>query len=233
MLSPFKPGGQNGAETATEARWQRLGVDVPSFIGQPHAATVTRLVGSGSHVPAAEAVCPGSNATSCMRGTTAPTEKICGRPVAWPRPIARTTPAKSGGNVWRGQFARRKFWKGFRPMPSVDDCAGGEPEFAGSTTGCGSFEAAILRRIGSVRPQGAGRERRRRKNKRLFRICAAPIIPRGQGQRSLRTLSAKPKILFVCGSHNGTDPDLARLGEEYEIVPVRSPLRCAGPADPR
>jgi CheY-like chemotaxis protein len=39
-------------------------------------------------------------------------------------------------------------------------------------------------------------------------------------------LSAKPKILHVCGTQPGADPDLDRLGGDFEIVTVYSPLRA-------
>ncbi len=39
-------------------------------------------------------------------------------------------------------------------------------------------------------------------------------------------MAAKPKILVVCSSHEGTDPDLCRLGDSFDLVRVNSPLRA-------
>ena len=73
---------------------------------------------------------------------------------------------------------------------------------------------------------GAGQTAPRTQKQAVVPYLCETYNTAGPGQRSLRTLSAKPKILFVCGSPNGTEPDLARLGDQYEIVPVRSPLRA-------
>ncbi|HEX4148079.1 MAG TPA: response regulator [Pirellulales bacterium] len=39
-------------------------------------------------------------------------------------------------------------------------------------------------------------------------------------------MSAKPKILHVCGAQPGADPDFKRLGDDFDVVTVRSPLRA-------
>ena len=44
--------------------------------------------------------------------------------------------------------------------------------------------------------------------------------------RGFARLSTKPKILFVTSSPDAIGPDLSRIGSEFEIVPVRSPLRA-------
>lgn len=39
-------------------------------------------------------------------------------------------------------------------------------------------------------------------------------------------MSVKPKILYVCGAQDSAAPDLSRLGENFEILPVHNPLRA-------
>jgi len=39
-------------------------------------------------------------------------------------------------------------------------------------------------------------------------------------------LSTKPKILYVCGTRDCVDPELTRLGDDFEIVLVRNPVRA-------